>query len=82
MTDNQNISTAFPFPPAHYKHFTQENINLVKSDSFHSSEKLNILTYLSPPAPPTSDEYAIFGRTWSKTVKNYSRSFILQSKSI
>ncbi|OLY84643.1 Mediator of RNA polymerase II transcription subunit 7 [Smittium mucronatum] len=62
MSENQNVSTAFPFPPRHYKLFTKENLELLKSDTSSNDEQLR---YLLPPKPPISDDFVTFGRTWS-----------------
>jgi mediator of RNA polymerase II transcription subunit 7 len=59
------LTSAFPPPPAYFKFFTQENLALLKSKTTpETPEKKRELEYLEPPPAPTEGSYSTFGDVW------------------
>lgn len=73
MDDQQSARSAWPDPPAFYKRYTQDNVDLLKvAKSTGVFPEMPIssasvpefqLQDLEPPSPPT-DEYTIFDQKW------------------
>ncbi|KAI8061912.1 MED7 protein-domain-containing protein [Thamnidium elegans] len=73
MDDQQSARSAWPDPPAYYKRYTQDNVDLLKvakttgvfpemAISTPSVPEFQ-LQDLEPPSPPT-DEYTVFDQKW------------------
>jgi mediator of RNA polymerase II transcription subunit 7 len=59
------LSSAFPPPPEFYKFFTQENLQLLKSQNVpETAEKKRELQFLTPPPAPVEGAYVSFGDIW------------------
>lgn len=73
MEDQQAARSAWPEPPAYYKRYTDENLELLKQAKKTGNFPENPivaplvpefqLEALEPPLPPT-DEYTIFDQKW------------------
>jgi mediator of RNA polymerase II transcription subunit 7 len=61
-----SLSAAFPPPPPFYRHFTSENLQLLRSGNVPDTpEKKRELQYLRPPPAPVEGVYKAFGEPWT-----------------
>jgi mediator of RNA polymerase II transcription subunit 7 len=59
------LTSAFPPPPAYFKFFTPENLALLKSRKTpETPEKKRELEYLEAPPAPSEGAYSTFGDVW------------------
>lgn len=77
MDDQQSARSAWPDPPAFYKRYTQDNVELLKvakATNVFPETAISTLSVpefqlqdLEPPPPPT-DEYTVFDQKWQVIV--------------